>query len=91
MAEIEVRTPEDLDKVFTDIFALLNFIGGRLRNIEDEIIRLKSPIIRTTPSIHGNWGSSLSSIPGKISLVKQDDLAKRLYGGEDGEEKDNSF
>lgn len=40
---IDVRTPEDLNKVFEDIFSLLYSINHRISNIEAEIHKMRLP------------------------------------------------
>lgn len=96
MAEIEVRTPEDLDRVFTDIFNLLYKMQYEISNIESELRKLNTPTITTAPYIppsptwvSPHWGSS-SLTPGKVTLVQDDLFEKLKLGGGDYEEKDNS-
>lgn len=84
MAEIEVRTPEDLDKVFTDMFRFLQDIYVRLGNIEAEVRRMNTytPTVTTTPYISPHTGISYG--PGSVVLIRPSKLTLRTTGDKSG-------
>lgn len=58
MAAIKIRTPEDLDKVFQDVFYILYEIQHRVSNIEGQLYKhLSMPTTIgptwSTPTIYG--------------------------------------
>lgn len=99
MAEIEVRTPEDLDKVFTDMFRFLQEISSRIAYIEMELHKLNSPSISITPST--GWprpitygpGSGVPIRPSKLTLTTTGDsnnfVDKLIRGEVEYEEKEH--
>lgn len=74
MAEIKIRTPEDLDKVFTDILFLLYSINNRISNIEAEIYKMRHPTITT------GTGTNPFITPRVTNIDDDTDMTKEIQG-----------
>ena len=75
MAGIEVRTPEDLDKVFTDLFALLyqihhqvGVLQGQVHNLEKGAVIKTMPVFTPPPP---SWVTKVTSIDDDTDMTKE--------------------
>lgn len=74
MAEVKVRTPEDLDRVFEDIFRLLYEMNYNISNIEAKIHKINWKPITT------GTGTNPFITPRVTNIDDDTDMTKEIQG-----------
>lgn len=79
MAKVKIRTPEDLDKVFEDIFRILYDMNYKISNIEAEMYKKRPPTITTGISTNPFLPSAVVYGPGSKKYIDDDvDMTKEI-------------
>ena len=75
MAEVKIRTPEDLDAIFTDLFALLYQIHHQVGVLQGQVHNLeKGTVIKTMPLFTPpppSWATKVTSIDDDTGMTKE--------------------